>query len=37
MTVAPITGINQAAELTAAVDAAPPPAAAWRHHDSHDG
>jgi hypothetical protein len=33
----PITGIDQAAELAAAVDAAPPPAAAWRHYDSHDG
>jgi hypothetical protein len=27
----PIIGVDQAAELTAAVDASPPPAAAWRH------
>jgi hypothetical protein len=31
----PIIGSDQAAELAGAVDAAPPPAAAWRQHDSH--
>jgi hypothetical protein len=30
----PIIGPDQAAELAAAVDAAPPGAAAWRHHNS---
>jgi hypothetical protein len=32
----PIIGGNEAAELAAAVDAAPPPSAAWRQHDNHD-
>jgi hypothetical protein len=31
----PIIGSDQAAELAAAVDAAPPPAAAWKQHDNH--
>jgi hypothetical protein len=31
----PIIGRDRAAELTAAVDAAPPPAAAWKQHDNH--
>jgi hypothetical protein len=31
----PIIGSDQAAELAGAVDAAPPPTAAWRQHDSH--
>ena len=30
----PIIGSDRAAELTAAVDAAPPPAAAWKQHDT---
>jgi hypothetical protein len=30
----PIVGIDHAAELTAAVDAAPPPPASWRQHDN---
>jgi hypothetical protein len=30
----PIIGGDQAAELAAAVDAAPPDSAAWRHHNS---
>ena len=34
---APIVGRDQAAELAAAVDAAPPLAAAWRRHGSHAG
>jgi len=31
----PIIGVGHAAELTGAFDAAPPPTAAWRQHDSH--
>jgi hypothetical protein len=33
----PVVGAGQAAELAEAVDAAPPPAAYWRKHDSHEG
>ena len=32
----PIIGADRAAELAAAVNAAPPPAAAWREHDDQD-
>jgi hypothetical protein len=31
-----IIGGDQAAELAAAVDAAPPPPAGWRQHGNHD-
>jgi hypothetical protein len=33
----PVIGSDHVAELAGAVDAAPPPTAAWRHHDSHEG
>jgi hypothetical protein len=33
----PIIGSDRAAELAGAVDAAPPPDAGWRQHDSHGG
>jgi hypothetical protein len=33
----PVIGAGRAAELARAVDAAPPLAAAWRKHDSHEG
>jgi hypothetical protein len=32
----PIIGGHQSAELAAAVDAAPPPPAGWRHHGAQD-
>ena len=31
----PVIGADRAAELAAAVDAAPPPTANWRQHDSN--
>ena len=31
----PVIGADRAAELAAAVDAAPPPTANWKHDDSH--
>jgi hypothetical protein len=32
----PIIGVDRGAELAEAVDAAPPPTAAWTQHDSDD-
>jgi hypothetical protein len=32
----PVIGTDHAVELAGAVDAAPPPTAAWRKDDSHD-
>jgi hypothetical protein len=32
----PIICVDRAAELAAAVEAAPPPTATWTHHDSDD-